>query len=182
MGQDEPAHEVDLLERRDHGGRRVAVGGHVHGPELRSDPAGARRLTRIGWWIFGGLVLLVILRPRMPRASLTDVLARYSSIALAAFVVVCVAVIVFRYRKPEAPRTFRLPFMPVVPAFGVVASGFLISQLHWETWLRFVVWLAVGLALYFGYGRRHSLMNPDSPRLKAARDAARDGGDSTRAS
>jgi APA family basic amino acid/polyamine antiporter len=91
---------------------------------------------------------------------------------LAAFVVVCVAVIVFRYRRPDAPRTFRLPFMPVVPAFGVIASGFLISQLHWETWLRFVVWLAVGLALYFGYGHRHSLMNPDSPRLEASRDGA----------
>jgi APA family basic amino acid/polyamine antiporter len=84
---------------------------------------------------------------------------------LAAFVVVCVAVIVFRYRKPEAPRTFRLPLMPFVPAFGVLASGFLIAQLHWETWLRFGIWLAVGLVIYFGYGRRHSLMNPDSPRL-----------------
>ncbi|NII50085.1 amino acid permease [Frigoribacterium endophyticum] len=84
---------------------------------------------------------------------------------LAAFVVVCVAVIVFRYRKPEAPRTFRLPLMPFVPAFGVLASGFLIAQLHWETWLRFGVWLVVGLVVYFGYGRRHSLLNPDSPRL-----------------
>jgi APA family basic amino acid/polyamine antiporter len=84
---------------------------------------------------------------------------------LAAFVVVCIAVIVFRYRKPDEPRTFRLPFMPFVPAFGVLASAFLISQLHWETWLRFGVWLLIGLVLYFGYGRRHSLLNPDSPRL-----------------
>ncbi|MDQ0848568.1 APA family basic amino acid/polyamine antiporter [Arthrobacter sp. B3I9] len=83
---------------------------------------------------------------------------------LAAFVVVCVSVIVFRYRKPDAPRTFRLPLMPLVPAFGVVSSGFLMLQLHWETWLRFIVWLVIGLVIYFGYGRRHSLMNPDSPR------------------
>jgi APA family basic amino acid/polyamine antiporter len=47
----------------------------------------------------------------------------------------------------------------------VLASGFLIAQLHWETWLRFGVWLVVGLVVYFGYGRRHSLLNPDSPRL-----------------
>lgn len=83
---------------------------------------------------------------------------------LAAFVVVCLAVIVFRYTKPEAPRSFRLPLMPVVPAFGVLASGFLMVQLHWETWLRFVVWLVIGLTIYFSYGRRHSLMNPGSPR------------------
>ncbi|MCP2031372.1 APA family basic amino acid/polyamine antiporter [Okibacterium sp. HSC-33S16] len=83
---------------------------------------------------------------------------------LAAFVVVCTSVIVFRYTKPDAPRTFRLPLMPVVPAFGVVASAFLMIQLHWETWVRFGVWLVIGLAIYFLYGRRHSLMNPDSPR------------------
>ena len=77
---------------------------------------------------------------------------------------VCVAVIVFRYTQPDAPRTFRLPLMPVVPAFGVLASLFLILQLHWETWLRFVVWLVIGLVIYFTYGRKHSLMNPDSPR------------------
>lgn len=87
---------------------------------------------------------------------------------LAAFVVVCVAVIVFRYTKPDAPRTFRLPFMPVVPIIGVAFSLFLISQLHWETWLRFAVWLVIGLVIYFAYGRRHSLMNPDSPRHKKA--------------
>jgi APA family basic amino acid/polyamine antiporter len=54
--------------------------------------------------------------------------------------------------------------MPVVPAFGMLASGFLMLQLHWETWLRFVVWLVIGLVIYFSYGRKHSLMNPDSPR------------------
>jgi basic amino acid/polyamine antiporter, APA family len=83
---------------------------------------------------------------------------------LAAFVVVCFSVIVFRYKRPDAPRTFRLPLMPLVPAFGVLASAFLMFQLHWETWLRFVVWLVVGLVIYFSYGRRHSLMNPNSPR------------------
>ena len=90
---------------------------------------------------------------------------------LAAFVVVCTSVIVFRYKKPDAPRTFRLPFMPFVPAFGVLASAFLMIQLHWETWVRFGVWLIIGLAIYFFYGRHHSLMNPDSPR-HAIRDTA----------
>ena len=82
---------------------------------------------------------------------------------LSAFIVVCVAVILFRYTRPDQPRTFRLPFMPFVPAFGVLSSLSLILQLHWETWLRFAVWLVIGLILYFGYGRKHSLLNPDSP-------------------
>jgi APA family basic amino acid/polyamine antiporter len=83
---------------------------------------------------------------------------------LAAFVVVCLAVIIFRYRKPDAPREFRLPLMPLVPAFGVLASAFLMFQLHWETWMRFGIWLVIGLVIYFAYGKRHSLMNPNSPR------------------
>src|ERR687889_602219 len=83
---------------------------------------------------------------------------------LAAFVVVCFSVIVFRYKRPDAPRSFRLPLMPVIPAFGVLASAFLMFQLHWETWARFGVWLVVGLAIYFFYGKKNSLMNPNSPR------------------
>jgi basic amino acid/polyamine antiporter, APA family len=85
---------------------------------------------------------------------------------LSAFIVVCVAVILFRYTRPEAERSFRLPWMPVVPAFGVLASLFLILQLHWETWLRFGVWLLLGLIIYFAYSRRHSLLNPDSPHRR----------------
>ncbi|HEX2247141.1 MAG TPA: amino acid permease [Arthrobacter sp.] len=83
---------------------------------------------------------------------------------LAAFVVVCVAVIVLRRTRPDVHRTFKLPWMPVVPAFGVLSSGFLMLQLHWETWMRFGIWLVIGLAIYFFYSRRHSLMNPESPR------------------
>ncbi|WP_404823656.1 APC family permease [Mycetocola spongiae] len=83
---------------------------------------------------------------------------------LAAFLVVCIAVIVFRYRRPDTPRTFRLPLMPIVPAIGIIASAFLISQLDHFTFIRFGVWLVLGLAIYFGYSRRHSLLNPESPR------------------
>ena len=83
---------------------------------------------------------------------------------LSAFVVVCIAVIVLRRTRPDVPRTFKLPFMPLVPAFGVIASFFLITQLHWQTWLRFAIWLLIGLVVYFLYGRKHSVMNPKSPR------------------
>ena len=86
---------------------------------------------------------------------------------LAAFVVVSVSVIVLRRTRPDAPRTFRLPLMPIVPVFGIISSGFLISQLSWETWVRFVVWLVIGLIIYFTYGRKHSVLDPGSPRMSA---------------
>ncbi len=56
--------------------------------------------------------------------------------------------------------------LPVVPAFGVLASLFLILQLHWETWVRFGVWLVIGLVIYFAYGRRNSVLNADSPHYR----------------
>ncbi|HUR08092.1 MAG TPA: amino acid permease [Nonomuraea sp.] len=77
---------------------------------------------------------------------------------LLAFVVVCVAVIVLRYRQPDLPRSFRTPAMPVVPAVGVIFSLWLITFLEPVTWLRFVVWFVLGLIVYFGYSRRHSAL------------------------
>jgi basic amino acid/polyamine antiporter, APA family len=109
-------------------------------------------------WIAGiGSAVLAGVFPIRAVADLTNIGI------LSAFIVVCVAVILFRYTRPDTPRSFRLPFMPVVPAFGVLSSLFLILQLHWETWLRFVIWLLIGLVIYFAYGRKHSLLNPDSP-------------------
>ncbi|GEC02811.1 amino acid transporter [Streptomyces spinoverrucosus] len=75
---------------------------------------------------------------------------------LLAFVVVCIAVIVLRYRQPELPRTFRTPWMPFVPALGVIFSIWLITFLAWQTWARFAVWFALGLVIYFGYSYRKS--------------------------
>ncbi|GDY31435.1 amino acid permease [Gandjariella thermophila] len=77
---------------------------------------------------------------------------------LLAFVVVCVAVIVLRYRRPDLPRTFRCPGMPIVPAIGVLFSLWLITFLEPVTWLRFAVWFAIGMVIYFGYSRRRSLL------------------------
>jgi APA family basic amino acid/polyamine antiporter len=78
---------------------------------------------------------------------------------LLAFVVVCIAVIVLRYRRPDLPRSFRLPGMPVIPALGVIFSIWLITFLAPATWLRFAVWFVLGMIVYFGYGRRHSELN-----------------------
>jgi APA family basic amino acid/polyamine antiporter len=65
--------------------------------------------------------------------------------------------------------------MPLVPAFGVLSSLFLILQLHWETWVRFVVWLVIGLVIYFTYGRKHSLLNPASPHHQPQSNPTPDG-------
>ena len=75
---------------------------------------------------------------------------------LLAFVVVSVAVIVLRYRSPELPRTFRTPLMPFTPIVGIVFSLWLITKLQEATWIRFVVWFAIGVVIYAAYGYRHS--------------------------
>ncbi|MEV0237416.1 amino acid permease [Nonomuraea sp. NPDC050786] len=77
---------------------------------------------------------------------------------LLAFVVVCVAVIVLRYRQPDLPRSFRAPGMPVVPGLGALFSLWLITFLNPVTWLRFAVWFLIGLIIYFAYSRRHSTL------------------------
>lgn len=83
---------------------------------------------------------------------------------LSAFVVICVAIIVLRKTRPDAPRTFRTPFVPFTPLVGVAFSIWLLSRLPLIAWERFLIWLAIGLAIYFLYGRRHSkLASPPSP-------------------
>ncbi|GAA5172007.1 amino acid permease [Pseudonocardia eucalypti] len=75
---------------------------------------------------------------------------------LLAFIVVCVAVIVLRYRQPDLPRSFRCPGMPVVPIIGIAFSVWLITFLDPVTWLRFAGWFVLGLIVYVAYSRRHS--------------------------
>jgi APA family basic amino acid/polyamine antiporter len=77
---------------------------------------------------------------------------------LLAFVIVCCAVIVMRRTHPDAERPFRAPLYPWVPILGVVFCVTLMLALGWQNWLRLFVWLAIGLAIYFAYGRKHSLL------------------------
>jgi basic amino acid/polyamine antiporter, APA family len=92
---------------------------------------------------------------------------------LLAFIVVCGAVIVLRYRQPDLPRAFRLPWMPVVPVLGIGFSIWLIAFLKPETYLRFVAWFVLGLIVYLAYSRRHS-------RLALVEQAGAEGGSSER--
>ncbi|PTL75247.1 amino acid permease [Vitiosangium sp. GDMCC 1.1324] len=75
---------------------------------------------------------------------------------LFAFVVVCAGILVLRYQKPDLPRPFRTPFVPVVPVLGILICGTLMLGLGLATWLRLLVWMALGFGIYFGYGRKHS--------------------------
>jgi len=73
---------------------------------------------------------------------------------LFAFIVVSVGVIVLRRTQPQHPRSFRVPWVPVLPLVSIVSCGVLMFSLPWETWVRFVVWLLIGLGIYFGYSRK----------------------------
>jgi APA family basic amino acid/polyamine antiporter len=75
---------------------------------------------------------------------------------LFAFVLVSAAVVVLRRTRPDMPRPFRTPFSPVVPVLSVLACLYLMANLSIETWLRFGTWMALGLVVYFLYGRRHA--------------------------
>jgi APA family basic amino acid/polyamine antiporter len=109
--------------------------------------------TRVTWITGAASAVIAGFLPIEEAAELTNIGI------LLAFVVVCVAVIVLRYRRPDVPRSFRLPAMPLVPAIGVIFSLWLITFLSPITWLRFAVWFVIGLVIYFTYGRRHSNLN-----------------------
>lgn len=81
---------------------------------------------------------------------------------LAAFILISISVMVLRYKQPDLPRSFRCPGVPVVPILAILFSLFLIYHLGTLTWIRFFIWLAVGLVLYFVYGYRNSEMNKTS--------------------
>ncbi|AOW90317.1 MULTISPECIES: amino acid permease [Streptomyces] len=106
--------------------------------------------TRVTWIVGVASAAIAGFLPIGEAAELTNIGI------LLAFVVVCAAVIVLRYRQPDLPRTFRTPLMPFVPALGIVFSIWLITFLQWQTWVRFAVWFLVGLVVYFAYSYRKS--------------------------
>jgi APA family basic amino acid/polyamine antiporter len=86
-----------------------------------------------------------------------DVVGEMTSIGtLFAFVVVCLAVLVLRKRRPDAHRPFRVPGGSLFPVLGVVSCLYLMLSLSVVTWVRFLVWLDLGMLIYWFYGRRHS--------------------------
>lgn len=78
---------------------------------------------------------------------------------LFAFLLVAIAVLILRKTQPDRPRSFRVPFVPFVPILAIVSCLILMASLTVENWIRFFVWLAIGLVIYFLYSRKRSTLN-----------------------
>ncbi|MDM5301038.1 branched-chain amino acid transporter BcaP [Bacillus subtilis] len=108
----------------------------------------------VATWFFG--TMSALLGSLVP----LDELAKLVNIGtLSAFVLISVAVIVLRKKQPDLPRAFTCPGVPVIPGLAILFCLFLILNLGWVTIVRFLVWLLIGLAIYFLYSRKHSKLN-----------------------
>jgi APA family basic amino acid/polyamine antiporter len=86
-----------------------------------------------------------------------DIVGDMTSIGtLFAFILVCAGVWILRVTKPDLPRKFKTPLVPLVPILGIVVCGAMIFGLGWTNWLRLLVWLLIGFVIYFGYSVRKS--------------------------
>ena len=81
---------------------------------------------------------------------------------LLAFVIVSAGIIVLRRKSPDLPRPFKTPLVPVVPILAILICGYMMASLPSDTWIRLLVWLALGLLIYFAYGKAHSRIGGNS--------------------
>jgi APA family basic amino acid/polyamine antiporter len=86
---------------------------------------------------------------------------------LLAFVIVCVAIMFLRHTNPAQERPFRTPWVPFVPIMGILFNGYMMYKLGWVNWARLIVWLVIGLVIYFTYGRKNSRVQ----KMQAAEEA-----------
>jgi APA family basic amino acid/polyamine antiporter len=89
-------------------------------------------------------------------ANINEIVELTNIGTLFAFVLVCVGVIVLRYRDPQRPRVFRTPFVPWIPLLGIGSCIYLMAGLPVVTWIRFGVWLVIGALIYFFYSQHRS--------------------------
>ncbi|WP_421938279.1 amino acid permease [Pedobacter sp.] len=81
---------------------------------------------------------------------------------LLAFLMVCVGILILRKTNPEAKRPFKVPLVPLIPILGILTCVAMMVFLPWETWIRLAVWLLIGLAIYYGYGKKNSKLGIES--------------------
>lgn len=108
----------------------------------------------IGTLIIG--VLIAVVAALLP----VGIIAQMANIGtLSALAVVAIGVIILRKTRPELERPFRVPWVPFLPGLSALMSAYLMIHLPLATWVRFVVWIAIGLVVYYFYGMRHSVLN-----------------------
>ena len=123
-------------------------------PPLLSKVHARYKTPYVTTWMTGGVVAVA--------AAITpiNVSSELCSIGtLFAYIIVAAGVIVLRYARPDIHRPFRAPLSPVLPAIGILLCGYLMKSLPPVTWLRFLIWLAVGLIIYFAYSARNSALH-----------------------
>ncbi|UVI35497.1 amino acid permease [Brevibacterium spongiae] len=101
-------------------------------------------------------VIIAIIAAFVPLSTLAELV---NIGTLSAFVLVSIGVIVLRRTRPELERPFKVPFVPVLPIISAIICFYLMLNLNMDTWIRFLVWLAIGLIVYFAYSRKHSRLN-----------------------
>ncbi len=122
------------------------------------------RTPHITTWLTGIVVALFA-----GVANIGEVVELTNIGTLFAFVLVCAGVTVLRYKDPDRPRGFRVPFGPwLLPMLGVAACVFLMVYLPPASWWRFIGWLVLGMAVYFSYGYHHSLVGREAGRSPEA--------------
>ena len=96
-----------------------------------------------------------------------DILGELVSIGtLLAFAIVCIGIVFLRYKKPELKRPFRTPLVPLIPILGASICLLQMYSLPLDTWLRLIIWMAIGMAIYFTYSIRHSFLRKESLRAE----------------
>ncbi len=94
---------------------------------------------------------------------------------LFAFILVCIGILVLRKFNPDAPRAFKTPLVPLVPVLGVLVCFGMMAFLPFDTWIRLIVWMLIGLDVYLFYGIKHSVINAGKTESKGYRTVALSG-------
>ena len=120
--------------------------------------------------VTGGVVaLLAMFVPLSALAELVNIGTLF------AFILVAIGVLVLRRTRPDLPRAFTCPWVPVIPVLAVLASFYLMLNLPTDTWIRFAVWMVIGVVIYFIYGARRSRLVTDPNYAREAGETERAG-------
>lgn len=123
-------------------------------PKVFSRVSPVRQVPFVNTWVTGLLVSFFAgVVPLNKLAELTNIGTLF------AFIVVSAGVLVLRKTQPDLKRAFKTPLVPLVPLLAIAFCGYLVLQLPLTTWISFVIWLLIGLVIYFIYGRKHSTLN-----------------------